>query len=64
MNTTPFTLDMETDDARRHREHREAEAREKRRQREDLDERRTRPLVGTRGDFEQSQLFGKEELFQ
>lgn len=59
-----FTLELETDDSRRHREDREAAARERKRQREELDERRRRPLVGSRGDFEQTRLFGREELFQ
>lgn len=57
-------LEIEDDDSRRHREDREAAARERKRQREELEERRRRPLSGSRGDFEQTRLFGKEELFQ
>ena len=62
--TPVLELEIESDDARRHREDREAAARERKRQREEIEERRRRPLSGSRGDFEQTRLFGREELFQ
>lgn len=64
MKSTPFALEIESDDAFRHRMHREALAREKRERDQEMRDRLTRPLVGSMGDTYQRPLFGSPELFQ